>query len=68
MNTFKRRLRRAWRSKTIIFGIILAALSALQGFVLAIDIDPAQQAIIGFVISVVVIVLRFVTNTDLDDK
>lgn len=68
MNTFKRRLRRAWKSKTVLFGIILAALSALQGFVLAINIDPLQQATIGFVISAIIIVLRFVTNTDLDDK
>ena len=68
MSIFKRRLRRAWRSKTVVFGIILAALSALQGFVLAINIDPFQQAVIGFVLSAIVIVLRFVTTKDLDDK
>lgn len=68
MESFKKRLCKAYKSKTVIFGIILAALSALQGFVLAIDIDPAQQAIIGLILSIIIIVLRFVTNTDLDDK
>lgn len=68
MNLFMKRLKNAWKSKTVVFGIIVAALSALQGFVLAINIDPAQQAMIGFVLSIIIIVLRFVTNTDLDDK
>lgn len=68
MESFKKRLFKAYKSKTVIFGIILAALSALQGFVLAINIDPAQQAIIGLILSIIIIVLRFVTNTDLDDK
>lgn len=68
MDIFKKRLLRAYKSKTVIFGIIVAALSALQGFVLAINIDPMQQALIGFIISIIIIVLRFVTTTDLDDK
>lgn len=68
MSTFMKRLQNAWKSKTVIFAIIVAALSALQGFVLAINIDPRQQAVIGFVLSVIIIVLRFVTTTDLDDK
>lgn len=68
METFKKRLLRAYKSKTVIFGIIVAALSALQGFVLAINIDPIHQALIGFILSIIIIVLRFVTTTDLDDK
>lgn len=65
---FKARLLGAFRSKTVIFGLIVAALSALQGFVLVIPIDPLQQALIGFALSVIIIVLRFVTKVPLDDK
>lgn len=65
---FKQRLFGALRSKTIQFAFILAALSALQGFVLAIPIDPLHQAAIGFTIAVIMIVLRAVTKVPLDDK
>lgn len=65
---FKARFLGALRSKTVIFGLIVAGLSALQGFVLAIPIDPLQQAAIGFAISALIIVLRFVTRVPLDDK
>lgn len=64
----KRRRKTPLHSKTIWFGIILAALSALQGFVVAINIDPLQQAIIGFAISVIIIILRFVTNEPIEEK
>lgn len=62
------RLRKALKSKTVIFGIILAALSALQGFVLAIDLEPKAQALTGFALSAIIIVLRFLTNGSIDDK
>lgn len=68
MERFKRRLRCALKSKTVIFGLIVAALSALQGFILAIEMDPAQQATIGFILSAIIIVLRFVTTGAIDDK
>lgn len=62
-----RRRKKPLRSKTIWFGIILAALSALQGFVVAINIDPLQQAIIGFALSAIIIILRFVTNEPIEE-
>ena len=61
-------IRKVLKSRTIQFAIILAALSALQGFVLAIHIDPIYQACIGFGLSVIIIVLRYVTKTPLYDK
>lgn len=65
--TVKQRLRGALRSKTIQVAILLAFLSALQGFVLAIPIDPLQQAAIGFSIAIIMILLRAVTKVPLDD-
>lgn len=62
------KLRKALRSKTVLFGIVLAALSALQGFVLAIDIEPKTQALLGFLLSVIIIFLRFITTNSIDDK
>jgi hypothetical protein len=61
-------LRKALKSKTVIFGIILAALSALQGFVLTIDLEPKTQALAGFGLSAIIIVLRFLTNGSIDEK
>lgn len=68
IETWRQRLRHAFRSRTIQFAILLAALSALQGFILAIPIDPLQQALIGFALSVIIIVLRIVTNVPLNDR
>lgn len=65
--TVKQRLRGALRSKTIQVAILLAFLSALQGFVLAIPIDPLHQAAIGFSIAIIMILLRAVTKVPLDD-
>lgn len=65
---FKQRLLGALRSRTIRVALVLAALSALQGFVLAIPIDPLQQAAIGFAIAVIMIFLRAITKVPLDDK
>lgn len=65
---FKQRLFGAFRSKTIQFALLLAFLSALQGFVLAIPIDPLHQAAIGFALAVIMIILRAVTKVPLDDK
>lgn len=59
MNT----LRLAIKSRTVRFALILAALSALQGFVLAIPIDPLQQALLGFAIAALIIFFRFITKT-----
>lgn len=62
------KLKKALRSKTVIFGIVLAALSALQGFVLAVEMEPKTQALIGFALSVIIIILRFLTTSSIDDK
>lgn len=62
------KISKALKSKTVLFGIIVAALSALQGFVLAIPMEPQLQALGGFALSVIIIVLRFMTTGSIDDK
>lgn len=61
-------IRKFFKSKTVRFALFLAALSAAQGFVAAIPIDPRQQAVIGFAISALIIFFRFKTKAPLFDK
>ena len=61
-------LRKALKSKTIWFAIVLAVLSVLQGFVVILPIDPQWQALIGVVLAVIVVLLRFSTRRPIDDK
>lgn len=61
----KSTLRAALKSRTVRFALILAGLSALQGFVLAITMDPLQQALLGFAIAALIIFFRFITKTPL---
>lgn len=61
-------LKRALRSKTIIFAILVAIISTLQGFVFAIPIEPHYQALIGVGLAVAVTLLRMVTKEPLDEK
>ena len=57
-----------FKSKTIWFAMILAALSVLQGFILDIPLSPKYQASIGVALSVIVTILRALTTGSLDDK
>lgn len=57
-----------FKSKTLIFAMLLAALSAAQGFVVQLPLSPPQQAGVGLVIAVAVAVLRVLTTTPLSDK
>ena len=61
-------MKKVFKSKTIWFAMILAALSVLQGFILDIPLPPKYQAAIGVVVSLIVTVLRAVTTGSLDDK
>ena len=62
------RLRQAFRSKTIWFALLLGILSVLQDFVGFLDADPRNQAIIGVVVSIVIVVLRYMTVEPMSDK
>jgi len=56
------------KSKTVIFAIILAALSVVQGYVGLLPLTPVQQMYVGIAISVIVTVLRIVTTQPISEK
>jgi hypothetical protein len=61
------KLKQAYKSKTVWFGIIVSTLSILQGFVFYLPINPKLQALIGVLTGVVIILLRFITAQPLND-
>lgn len=61
-------LKQALKSKTVQYGIAIACLSILQGFVGFIPTNPAIQAIIGCGIASGIVVLRFITTIPLSEK
>ena len=56
------------RSKTVWFGILVAALSVLQGYVFLLPLKPVEQMMVGLGISVIVVILRFVTTQPISEK
>ena len=58
----------ALKSKTVIFAILLAALSVAQGYVGLLPLTQLEQMYVGIAISVVVTVLRIVTTQPLAEK
>ena len=61
-------INQALKSKTVQFGIALACLSVLQGFVGFIPTNPAIQAVIGCGIASAIVVLRFITTQSISEK
>lgn len=61
-------LRKAFKSKTIWFAILVAVLSVLQGFVFYIPFHPKYQALLGVLLAIIVTLLRFSTRGPIDDK
>jgi hypothetical protein len=58
---------KALKSKTVQYGIAIAVLSVLQGFVGFIP-SPWVQAIIGCSIASGIVILRFITTQPLSEK
>lgn len=56
------------KSKTVLFAILLAVLSVLQGYVGLLPLTPIQQMYVGLAISVVVTLLRIVTTQPISEK
>lgn len=61
-------VKQAFKSKTVKFGVALACLSVLQGFIGFIPANPAIQAGIGCAIASAIVVLRFVTTQSISEK
>lgn len=58
----------ALKSRTVQYGIALACLSVLQGFVGFIPANPAVQAVIGCGIATGIVILRFITTQPISNK
>ncbi len=56
------------KSRTVLFALLLAVLSVLQGYVGLLPLPPVQQMYIGLAISVIVTVLRLVTTQPISEK
>lgn len=56
------------KSRTVLFALLLAVLSVLQGFIFHLPIPPVGQAIVGCVIAVIVTLLRIVTTQPISEK
>lgn len=61
-------VKQALKSRTVQFGVALACLSVLQGFVGFIPASPAVQAVIGCAIASGIVILRFMTTMPVSDK
>lgn len=61
-------IKQALKSRTVQFGVALACLSVLQGFVGFIPASPVVQAVIGCGIASAIVVLRFVTTMPVSEK
>jgi len=61
-------IKQAFKSRTVQFGVAIACLSVLQGFVGYIPADPAIQAIVGCSIASGIVILRFMTTMPVSEK
>jgi hypothetical protein len=56
------------KSRTVLFALVLAVLSILQGYVGLLPLPPIQQMYVGLAISVIVTILRIVTTQPISEK
>jgi uncharacterized membrane protein AbrB (regulator of aidB expression) len=48
------------KNKTVLWSLVIAVLSVLQGYLFEFNLTPVHQMIAGIIISVVVVFLRFI--------
>jgi len=56
------------KSKTVLFALLLAVLSVVQGYVELLHLTPILQMCVGIVISVAITLLRLVTTQPISEK
>lgn len=61
-------IKQALKSKTVQYGVALAVLSVLQGFVGFLPANPAVQAMVGCAIASGIVILRFMTTQPVSQK
>ena len=58
-------IKTALKSRTVLFALLVAVLSVLQGFVGLLPLTPVHQMYVGLIVSVCVVILRSITSTPL---
>lgn len=61
-------LRQALKSRTVQYGVSIAVLSVLQGFIGFLPANPAIQAMIGCAVASGIVILRFMTTMPVNKK
>ena len=56
------------KSRTVLFAILLAVLSVIQGYIGILPLTQLQQMYAGVGISVIVTILRIITTQPISDK
>ena len=56
------------KSRTVLFSILLAVLSVIQGYLGILPLTQVQQMYAGVGISVIVTILRIITTQPISDK
>ena len=56
------------KSRTVLFALVLAILSVLQGYVFLLHISPILQMYAGIGISIIVTILRIITTQPISAK
>jgi hypothetical protein len=56
------------KSRTVLFAILLAVLSVVQGYIGLLPLTQIQQMYVGIAISVIVALLRIVTTQPISEK
>lgn len=56
------------KSRTILFSLLLAMLSVMQGYIGVFNLTPTNQMLAGIAIAAAIAVLRFVTTQPLGQK
>ena len=56
------------KSRTVIFAILLAVLSIVQGYVGLLPLTPISQMFVGCGIAVCITILRIITTTPISEK
>ena len=56
------------KSRTVLFALVLAVLSILQGYVFLLHITPVHQMFVGIGLSIIVTILRIITTQPISAK
>lgn len=61
-------LKKAMKSRTVWFGMIISGLGFVQSIIYEFPVSPAIQGVIGVTLGAVIVLLRMDTTDAIDDK